>query len=83
MDGWMIIALVVTIPMAIVTFWIMGALVVAFWQTIRSGWNVPYRGSTEMDEGDYHSGPEGYSPNTAYQDSYYGTQWDRDEGEHR
>jgi hypothetical protein len=26
-----------------------------------------------MDQGDYHSGPEGYSPNTAYPDTYYGS----------
>ena len=26
-----------------------------------------------MDEGDLHSGPEGYSPNTAYPDTFYGS----------
>jgi hypothetical protein len=26
-----------------------------------------------MDQGDYHSGPEGYSPNTAYPDTFYGS----------
>jgi len=25
-----------------------------------------------MNEGDYHSGPEGYEPNTAYPDTFYG-----------
>jgi hypothetical protein len=34
----------------------------------RSGSAVPV-----MDQGDYHSGPEGYSPNTAYPDTYYGS----------
>jgi hypothetical protein len=31
--------------------------------------------SQGMNEGDYHSGPHGYSPNTAYSESEYG---DRD-----
>lgn len=26
-----------------------------------------------MNEGDFHSGPQGYSPNTAYPDTYYGS----------
>ena len=26
-----------------------------------------------MKEGDFHSGPEGYSPNTAYPDTFYGS----------
>jgi hypothetical protein len=26
-----------------------------------------------MNQGDYHSGPEGYSPNTAYPDTFYGS----------
>jgi hypothetical protein len=26
-----------------------------------------------MDEGDYHSGPYGYSPNTAYPETQYGS----------
>jgi hypothetical protein len=35
---------------------------------------------TEMNEGDFHSGPEGYTPNTAYPDTFYGSagQNDRD-----
>jgi hypothetical protein len=35
----------------------------------------------EMNEGDFHSGPEGYTPNTAYPATYYGSagQNDRDE----
>jgi hypothetical protein len=38
-----------------------------------------YRPSTKpskgqvMNEGDFHSGPEGYSPNTAYPDTFYGS----------
>ena len=27
----------------------------------------------DMNEGDLHSGPEGYSPNTAYPDTFYGS----------
>lgn len=26
-----------------------------------------------MNEGDFHSGPNGYSPNTAYPDTFYGS----------
>jgi hypothetical protein len=40
----------------------------------------------EMNEGDFHSGPEGYTPNTAYPDTFYGSagQNDRDdEGSNR
>jgi len=35
----------------------------------------------EMNEGDFHSGPEGYTPNTAYPETHYGSagQNDRDE----
>jgi len=31
-----------------------------------------------MDEGDYHSGPYGYSPNTAYPETQYGSMFDLD-----
>lgn len=31
-----------------------------------------------MDEGDFHSGPGGYEPNTAYPDTHYG-EFGRDE----
>jgi hypothetical protein len=27
----------------------------------------------QMNQGDFHSGPEGYSPNTAYPDTFYGS----------
>jgi hypothetical protein len=36
---------------------------------------------SSMNEGDYHSGPHGYSPNTAYPDTEYGAA-DWDEHEH-
>ena len=32
-----------------------------------------------MNEGDFHSGPNGYSPNTAYPDTFYGSGMDDDE----
>lgn len=32
----------------------------------------------EMDQGDFHSGPEGYSPNTAYPDTFYGSGGNQD-----
>jgi hypothetical protein len=28
---------------------------------------------TTMNEGDFHSGPGGYSPNTSYPDTFYGS----------
>jgi hypothetical protein len=31
------------------------------------------KGKHQMNEGDFHSGPEGYSPNTAYPDTFYGS----------
>lgn len=35
--------------------------------------------STEvMNEGDIHSGPHGYSPNTAYTETQYGSRFDED-----
>ena len=30
-------------------------------------------GNSSMNEGDFHSGHEGYSPNTAYPDTFYGS----------
>ena len=39
----------------------------------------------EMNEGDFHSGPDGYTPNTAYPETHYGSagQNDRDEEDSR
>jgi hypothetical protein len=36
-----------------------------------------------MTEGDFRSGPEGYSPNTSYPDTFYGSggESDQDEGD--
>ena len=31
-----------------------------------------------MNEGDFHSGPDGYSPNTAYPETQYGSGFDED-----
>jgi len=38
---------------------------------------------TSMTEGDFRSGPEGYSPNTSYPDTFYGSggQSDQNEGD--
>lgn len=33
-----------------------------------------------MNQGDMHSGPEGYSPNTAYPDTFYGSGGSSDQG---
>ena len=34
--------------------------------------------SEQMDEGDLHSGPEGYSANTAYPETQYGSMFDEE-----
>ena len=33
---------------------------------------------SKMDEADIHSGPHGYSPNTAYTETQYGSRFDED-----
>ena len=33
---------------------------------------------SKMDEGDIHSGPHGYSPNTAYTETQYGSRFDEE-----
>ena len=38
--------------------------------------------SSQMNEGDYHSGPEGYSPNTPYPETQYGSGFDEDAAWH-
>lgn len=38
-------------------------------------------GFTPMDEGNVHSGPGGYSPNTAYPNTWYGSGMDDEEDE--
>jgi hypothetical protein len=35
-------------------------------------------GHTIMNEGDVHSGPHGYSPNTAYPETQYGSDFDEE-----
>jgi hypothetical protein len=35
-------------------------------------------GWTLMNEGDYHSGPAGYTPNTAYPETQYGSGFDEE-----
>jgi len=39
---------------------------------------MPTRRGAEMDEGDYHSGPHGYTPNTAYPETQYGSNFDEE-----
>ena len=34
--------------------------------------------TSEMNEGDIHSGPHGYSPNTPYQETQYGSRFDEE-----
>lgn len=35
--------------------------------------------NNNMEEGDYHSGSDGYIPNTSYPESHYGNIYDDDE----
>jgi hypothetical protein len=52
-----------------------------------AAYQPPHGRSSQMDEGDFRSGPEGYSPGTAYPDSFYGSRGasadtdDHDEGD--
>ncbi len=34
--------------------------------------------SQKMDDGDFHSGPSGYSPNTPYPETQYGYRFDEE-----
>lgn len=38
----------------------------------------PNCGWDGMNEGDFHSGPSGYSPNTAYPETQYGSGFDEE-----
>jgi hypothetical protein len=38
----------------------------------------PSQVESPMDQGDYHSGPYGYSPNTAYPETQYGSMFDEE-----
>ena len=38
----------------------------------------PPRVDQSMNEGDIHSGPYGYSPNTPYQETQYGSRFDEE-----
>ena len=39
---------------------------------------TPGDAASPMDQGDYHSGPHGYSPNTAYPETQYGSNFDEE-----
>ena len=45
-------------------------------RAVQSPTNTP--GMTAEDEGNVHSGPHGYSPNTAYPETQYGSGFDPD-----
>lgn len=75
---------IVIIAMALVTLWIIWKMFVFFLQ-ILFGANTGPRTTTTadsgdeidgMNEGDLHSGPHGYSPNTAYPQTQYGSGFD-------
>lgn len=67
--------------------WFVWRLLKLFWAFVVFIWSGvgPAESSSErddsrnsMNEGDFHSGPGGYEPNTAYPDSHYG-EFGRDE----
>ena len=62
---------------------------VGYWHRRLGAWSLPKSqpgagsysrlGTAEnMDDGDFHSGPGGYSPNTAYPETQYGSNFDED-----
>lgn len=42
----------------------------------------PASGQSPMNQGDYHSGPAGYTPNTPYPETQYGSGFDEDAAWH-
>ena len=61
-----------------------GALMIAFLRQLlgldlsRKNRVANTTANSPMDQGDYHSGPEGYTPNTAYPETQYGSNFDED-----
>jgi hypothetical protein len=51
-------------------------------EVLSSKYDRPAAGQTPMDQGDYHSGPAGYSPNTPYPETQYGSGFDEDAAWH-
>lgn len=51
-------------------------------EVLSSKYDAPATPPNQMDEGDYHSGPAGYSPNTAYPETQYGSGFDEDAAWH-
>lgn len=45
-------------------------------EVVSPKYEQPARNSSQMNEGDYHSGPAGYSPNTPYPETQYGSGFD-------
>ena len=45
---------------------------------LQAGRGAPGLSHELMSEGDFHSGPNGYSPNTAYPETQYGSGFDED-----
>jgi hypothetical protein len=73
------------VALAIATFVLAAVLgLISIFSGARPGTSRPAT-AAEMNEGDFHSGPEGYTPNTAYPETYYGSagQNDRDEEDSR
>jgi len=46
---------------------------------LRAGSSKASSANSYMDQGDYHSGPLGYSPNTAYPETQYGRMFKMDD----
>lgn len=61
-------------------------VIVSFWSWLFGGSAAPPAKPLEdknaMNQGDYHSGPEGYSANTPYPETQYGSGFDEDAAWH-
>jgi hypothetical protein len=69
----LVVILIVAVVLAAlwILVWIIGISTTG--PTVISKTENPKGYASGMNQGDYHSGPEGYSPNTAYPDTFYGS----------
>jgi len=68
--GWLLMATLVIGAVAL------GVFALLFYKAVTNpNQSIAPKPSSEdqMNQGDFHSGPAGYSPNTAYPDSFYGS----------
>ena len=68
-----VLALGLTMGALYILLWIIRASTSNMSTTVEAGSSESDSGSQVMNQGDFHSGPGGYSPNTAYPDTFYGS----------